>query len=97
MPNFLVLFFHLSVDFLLKSIGIKRVSENTLISWKLHFILETLNCVLQDLRGLVHGKNLADSWSTIGHVLRQLSTLKWLDFGLVPTWILHQVAECLPE
>ena len=51
----------------------------------------------QDLRGLVHGKNLPDSWSTIENVLRQLSGLKWLDFGLVPTWILHQVTESLPE
>jgi len=50
-----------------------------------------------DLRGLVHSKNLADSWSTIGNVFRQLSALRWLDFGLVPTWILHQVAECLPD
>ncbi|XP_073247679.1 uncharacterized protein [Porites lutea] len=50
-----------------------------------------------DLRGLVHGKSLTDSWLTIGNILRQLSSIKWLDFGLVPTWILHQVTETSPD
>jgi len=60
--------------------------------WMVRFSTQRL-----DLRGLVHSKNLVDSWSTIRDVLRQLSGLKWLDFGLVPTWILHQVAESSPD
>lgn len=46
---------------------------------------------------MFHGKNLDESWAEVTKVLRQLSQLKWLDFGLVPAQVIQEASEILPE